>query len=217
MIAYGSRGCSTFCRYGAPAGRYSGMVKVESASVLSPKFVEEFSGSADGRQPVARGASRWSATAHTIYYSLFPARRGRGQWERASHSAYDSRRVLNFAPRQTRPTHTKDSGYQPQGDRDKMQNNTNEPSMLLKTKEGSVKTNPRRTNFEPQMRSLNVKSEHSEHANVPAPEVCKPHEAGLENESTLGRPENRGKTRKSWKRSEEVFENTGLSLLRCCK
>jgi hypothetical protein len=98
MIAYGSRCCSTFCRWGAPAGRYSGVVKVEGASVLSPKFVEGFSASADGRQPVARGASRGAATAHTTFYSLFPARWGRGQSERASRRAHDSRRVLDFAP-----------------------------------------------------------------------------------------------------------------------
>ena len=210
MIAYGSRRCSTFCRWGASAGRYSGVVKVEGASVLSPKFVEEFSASADGRQSVARGASRGSATAHTTFYSLFPARQGRGQWERASHRAHDPRRVLDFAPRQTRPAYTKDSGYQPQGDRDKMQNNTNEPSMLLKTKEGSAKTNPKRTNFGPQMHSLNVKSEHSEHANVPAPEVCKPHEAGLENEPTWGalqsvvKHENRGNEAKKYLETQDL-------------
>ena len=211
MIAYGSRRCTTFCRWGAPAGRYSGVVKVEGASVLSPKFVEEFSASADGRQPVARGASRGAATAHTTFYSLFPGRWGRGQSERASRRAHDSRRVLDFAPRQTRPAHTEDSGYQPQGERDTMQNNTNEPSMLLKTKEGCVKTNPRRTNFEPQMHSLNVKSEHSQHADVLAPEVCKRHEAGLENEPTWGalqsleKHENRGNEAKKYLKTKDLI------------
>ena len=82
--------------------------------------------------------------------------------------------------------------------------------MLLKTKEGSVKTNPRRTNFEPQMRSLNVKSEHSEHANVPAPEVCKPHEAGLENEPTWGALKSVAKHENRGNKAEEYLKTKDL-------
>ena len=76
-------------------GKAGGMVKVEGASVLSPKFVGEFSPGKPGRQPAARGVSRRS------------------------------------------------------GNRDNMQNNTTEPNMLLKTKEGSVKTNPEELNSSP--------------------------------------------------------------------
>jgi hypothetical protein len=82
--------------------------------------------------------------------------------------------------------------------------------MLLKTTEGSVETNPRRTNFEPQMRSLNVKSGHSQQAEVPAPKVCKTHEAGLEAEPTWGalqsaeKHENRGNEAKEYLKKKDL-------------
>ena len=62
------------------------------------------------------------------------------------------------------------------------------------------------------MHSLSVKSEHCQHANVPVPEACKPHEAGLENEPTRGalqsveKYENRGnKAKEYWKTKDLSF------------
>ncbi len=62
------------------------------------------------------------------------------------------------------------------------------------------------------MRSSNVKSEDSQRANVPAPEVFNPHEAGLENEPTWGALQSVEKHEKRGNKAKEYLKTKDLSF-----